>query len=241
MRYTYRYSKLRRNPHHLPVSITLLAIFVTLVVVFRISNLSLAAFLLDFSQSLFKVVLSYVISLALALTLSLITLKNKHFESIFLPILDVLQSFPSFALVPLLIAYWGVGLFPVVFVLVTEMLWPMLFALIGTYKNIRQDLADAATICGATGLRRLWYFTLPALLPGLTTGSIVAWGEAWETVIGAEIILFSPGLGLFFSKIDTSHAGLTLVAVTGLMFILYIVNKLIWLPMLEHVTAYQTD
>lgn len=243
MRYSYRIHTLhKRRSLHL-FSIILVMLLLALIFLFRVSNLDILSFLFGFLLSLVKISFSYFFALLIASFFTFLVLVNKNSEKIFLPMLDALQSFPSFAFLPLLVALLGKSLISVLIVLTIEMVWPILFSLLASYKGIRQDLFEAATIFGARGPRRLFAFTIPALKPGIVTGSIVAWGEAWETVIGAEIILKSRGLGEYFSTLGggSGSIDLMIVAVVGLMILLFILNKLLWLPILERVTRYQTE
>lgn len=241
MRYSshFKVSQIRRLSSRLIINLCVTAvIMVALFIIFRID---LSVFLGDFWLSLTRVSIGYVIALLLALVLTLVTLQTAISENILLPILDVLQSFPSFALIPLLAIYFGRSHTSVIIVLSIAMIWPILFATISAFKGIKPDLAEAATIFGAVGWKRLWYFTLPAISSGIVTGSIVAWGEAWDVIIGAEIILRTPGLGQYFSRFGETASIRPLLAIGGLLLIIYLINKLLWLPLLTQVTKYQNE
>ncbi len=242
MRYSHRLIRVRSPKVNWAVAATLITILVGVVVLFGVSNLNIADFGASFLTSLVRVSVSYVVALGIALTLGFVVVGAGWGEKILLPVLDVLQSFPSFALLPILLVYFGRGLISLSIVLILEMIWPILFAIITNYKGLRSDIFEAAQIFGATGSKRWVHVVIPAILPAIVTGSIVAWGEAWEAVIGAEIIVNNGGLGNFFSQLDpTSQRGLTLVAITGFLLMLFVINKLIWLPMLESVTRYQSE
>lgn len=242
MRYTYRFASLRRRKNAFFVALQLVLIGLLLVLLFRVTKLDLAFFLASFASSLFVVSISYVLALVISIFLALVTLKNERTEKYLLPLLDAFQSFPSLALLPLLLAYFGKGPASLIIIVTIEMIWPILFSVIGGIKGIRGDLGEAATIFGARGGGRLFSFTIPALFPSIVTGSIVSWGEAWETVIGAEIILSASGLGKYFSQLgETGASGVVFATIVGLIILLYIINKLFWLPILEKATKYQTE
>lgn len=241
MRYSahFKVSRIRHLSSRLVINLAVTAVI--MAVLFTIFRVDLAVFLADFWQSLTRVSIAYILSLLLALTLTLATLHSTLSENLLLPILDVLQSFPSFALIPLLAVYFGRSNTSVVIVLTIAMIWPILFATISAFKNIKPDLSEAATIFGAVGWKRLRYFVLPAISPGIITGSIVAWGEAWDVIIGAEIILRTGGLGQYFSRFGETASVKPLLAIAGLLLIIYLINKLLWLPLLNQVTKYQNE
>ncbi len=251
MRYSSRLRSSRRNhilKNHLKSSLIALAAFgLAAAIIFKLASsarLDLHAFALGFAASLARTSVAYVISLFLAVTIALSITANRLIENLTLPIFDVLQSFPSFALFPVLVV--ALAHYPEVVicsVLVITMIWPILFAIIGGLKNRREDLEEAATIFGARGFGRFVHFTLPELFPAIVNGSIVAWGEAWEFIIGAELLVHvGRGVGHYLGILGEDHQnGLLAVGILALMFSLFIVNKLIWLPLLRRSTQYQTE
>jgi NitT/TauT family transport system permease protein len=210
----------------------------------RTSHLDLTVFLTGFLYSLFRTSTAYVISLVLAVTIALFITSNTFIENLLLPVFDVLQSFPSFALFPILVV--ALEHYPevvIISVLVITMVWPILFAIIGGLKNRREDLEEAATIFGATGFKRLRSFTIPELMPTIVTGSIVGWGEGWEFIIGAELLVHAQhGVGSYLGDLGEAHQQALLAAgIVLLMILLFVINKLVWLPLLHRTTKFQSD
>ena len=118
---------------------------------------------------------------------------------------------------------------------VSSIIWPILFAVLTAIKNAHSDLNDAATIFGARGLRRIPYYLAPLSFPAVLTGSIVGIAIGWEAVIGAEIITSITGFGEFIKDASTTGAGITHVAIAGMLVILvivFVINRLIWAPLL---------
>jgi NitT/TauT family transport system permease protein len=119
----------------------------------------------------------------------------------------------------------------------------MLFAIITGIKGRRTDLEEAATIFGAKGWRRLTKFTLPMLFPSIVSGSIVGWGEGWEFIIGAELLVnIQTGVGRYLGDLGKVGQENTLFyGIILLLIFLFIINKIIWLPLLHQSTNYQTE
>jgi NitT/TauT family transport system permease protein len=194
--------------------------------------------------SLARITVAYTIAVVIALVLALLITSHRLIENLFLPIFDVLQSFPSFALFPILVAALkNSPEIVIVSVLVITIIWPVLFGIITGIKNRREDLEEAATIFGAHGWKRLRYFRLPALFPALVSGSIVGWGEAWEFIIGAELLVHvNSGIGHYLGVLGDAHENRLLIfGILVLMLALFVLNKLIWLPLLHRSTRYQTE
>ncbi len=215
-----------------------------LLAIANVSQLSATNLLGGFIISLLRVIIAYVIAAILAVALALLITANRRAEAFLLPIFDVLQSFPSFALFPVLVvALASQPEVIIVFVLVITMVWPILFTIIGGIKNRREDLEEAATIFGATGAKRFAAFTMPSLLPSIITGSIVGWGEGWEFIIGAELLVNTHyGIGTYLGQLGNSHQNnLLALGIVILMFLLFVLNKVVWLPLLHQSTQYQSE
>lgn len=218
--------------------------FLVLFWLVDLANLDSRALFDGFIASTLRMTLAYVIALVISLLFALLVSVNQTVENIFLPILDVLQSFPSFALFPLLVhALKNSPEVVIIGVLVIATIWPIFFALVGGIKNRRQDLEEAATIFGAIGVRRLLFFTFPTLLPAIVTGSIVGWGDGWELIIGAELLVRAQvGIGSYLGILgDSGQNTLLAFGIVILMLLLFIINKVVWLPLLHRSTEYSTE
>lgn len=250
MRYSnLHYSKRTNAPKYqqqnklLSILWLLLAIIV-LIFVISFSNLNATQLIDGFIASFFRTSIAYLIALILAIIIALLITANEIIENIFLPFFDALQSFPSFALFPILVqALKNSPEFVIILILTITIIWPILFSIIGGMKNRRKDLEEAATVFGAHGIKRLFNFTLPILLPVIITGSIVGWGEGWEFIIGAELLAqANVGIGTYLGILGKNQQGLLLAfGILILMFLLFIINKFFWLPLLYRATQYESE
>ncbi len=240
MRYTHHFHIIRKRKHTTPIAIFVGLLITTLIFLFGFNQLDATQFLLGFILSFNRVVVAYIISIFLALIISLFVTSNKQLEDISLPILDVLQSFPSFAILPLLIALFHHSELIIILILVLAMIWPILFSILGGIKALNSELLEAAQIYNARGLKGLIFVTIPLIESSIVTGSIVAWGEAWETVLASEIIIKVTGIGTYLTSAGESQdSKVLIIGILLLMAILFILNKLFWIPLLNKSTTNQ--
>ena len=242
MRYTHNIKIIRKRKHAIKISVILTLILLVLIILVGFTTLDAKQFFLGFFESLIRVSIAYAIALIFAVILMLLVSLSNKIEAVSLPILDVLQSFPSFALFPLFVVWFGRTSLVTIFILIITMVWPILFTLISAHKQIRQELVEAAQIFGAKGIKYLVFVLLPLLFPSLVTGSIVAWGEAWEAIIAAEIIVSVPGVGTYLAESATNNkTHILVIGILILLLLLFILNKYIWLPLLNLSTKYQQE
>jgi NitT/TauT family transport system permease protein len=220
---------------HWHLIVTLL--FVIAPVVFfllfaEITHIALTTLFADIGVSLWRMLVAFVISVVLGWTLAVLFYRGKA-SIIALPVFDVLQSVPTFAALPIAVLYLGPSATTVIIFLVLALIWPILFSVISSLKLIKSEYQEAVTIYGLTGWKRLYYFTFPASVPGLITGSIIGLGDAWEAIIATEIIVgMQRGLGPFFQSFSNSPK-ITTFGILGLLLIIFAINKICLLPLLE--------
>lgn len=251
MRYSARLHISRRDhilkhPHfgRLITLVGFLVILVGAIVFVNLTTLDASQLFGGFVISLARITVAYLVAVVIAITIAIAMTSHPVIEAIFLPLFDVLQSFPSFALFPVLVT--ALNRAPevvIVSVLALEIIWPILFSMIGGIKNRRQDLEDAATMFGARGWRRTTQFSLPYLWPSIVTGSIVGWGEAWEFIIGAELLVHvNSGIGHYLGVLgDGGQTQLLSVGIVILMLLLFLINKFVWLNLLRTASQFQTE
>lgn len=183
-------------------------------------------------RTTYRLALAYGIALLLGGSIALIV-GWSPFIDFFFPFFDMLQNLPSFALFPLFIYFLGFTDLMIILFAVSSIVWPILFAILTAIKNAHNDLNDAATIFGATGLKRIRYYLAPLSFPAILTGSIVGIAIGWESVIGAEIIANIAGFGAYIKNVDTSGISPTAIAgALGILVIVFVINRLVWAPLL---------
>jgi len=186
-----------------------------------------------------RVMLAYAISLVLGILIAFFVTRSEAAENFFLPIFETAQSLPTVAILPLVILWLG-SQSAIIFLLVITMIWPITFSVVNGFKSIPHSLSETARIYGAKGWKKLRYFTLPMILPSMITGSIIGWGEGWEVLVAAELLGAQSGIGAYIG--EAAHQEKTIImvmAITFLMFIIFLLNKWVWVPLLKQTTKHQ--
>ncbi|MEZ2143424.1 ABC transporter permease [Bradyrhizobium sp. DN5] len=137
--------------------------------------------------------------------------------------MEVLRAVPNFALLPVLIAWFGIGEESKV-TLITLGVWVAIY--INTYgaiRNVDASLVEAARTFGAGRRELITAVILPGALPGFLVGLRIALTSAWLALIFAETINAPLGLGRMMNdareyfRIDIIFVLLSVYAVLGLL------------------------
>ncbi|MHB1316790.1 MAG: hypothetical protein ACYCZW_02955, partial [Minisyncoccota bacterium] len=92
---------------------------------------------------------------------------------------------------------------------------------------------DAVIMSRIKKIDYIRYYLFPVTTPGIVTGAIIGLGDGWEALIATEIILgINTGLGNFFAGFSNNSVQ-TLFGVLIFLSVIFTINKLIWLPLLE--------
>lgn len=225
--------KIYQTRWHLAATLAILAApFVFLVFFSQLFHIATFSLFRDIGVSFLRLLIAYIIAVVLAWTWAASFYRGRG-SAVALPLFDVLQSFPTFAALPLATFFWGPSGFTVVLFLVITIIWPIFFSIVSSLKLVRRDWEEAVEITRIRGLDYIKKFLLPVSIPGFITGSIVGLGEGWEALVATEIVVkVKEGLGSFFQTFATNPS-ITAFGILGLLLLIFSINKLLWLPLLD--------
>jgi len=204
--------------------------------------------------SLGRLLVTYLISLIFSLTIAIWLVSSRKMERIAIPIFDMIQNIPPLAFYPLAILLFvqsGLKEGAAIFVLLSVMLWPLLFNLVGAAHQIPKDIHYAARIFGAKGFKYFWHILLPAIFPTIVTSSIVSWGMGWNLLVIAEWIRYGAsqiqlqGLGGLLNQAaytgQKTDSVLFLITLISILLIVFLIHFFVWRPLLKISKRYKFD
>jgi sulfonate transport system permease protein len=183
--------------------------------------------------STYRLLGGYCIGLIVGAAIAYFIGWNSRLAEGLFPVLDVLQNVPSFAVLPIFVVFMGYTDLMIILFTATGVMWPILFAILSSIRNAHADLNDAASVYGATGIRRVIFYLAPLSFPAVLTGSIVGIAIGWESVIGAELIGGVSGIGSYIGSAGTVGVTPVLAAgIVGILAVVFTINRLVWAPLL---------
>lgn len=233
MRKSHNHTSIYRSRLHVLTTVLFLAFpFIFFLFFTHVAAISSRQLFRDVQISLVRLVTAYAIALVLAWICAVLFYKGKR-AIVALPIFDVLQSFPTFAVLPLAVYLLGVSNGTVIAFLVITIIWPIFFSILSSLHLIRRDWQDAVEILRLSGFTYIKFFLLPITIPGVITGSIIGLGEAWEALVATEIIVGTQrGLGNFFN-LFSHNPRIIAFGILGFLILIFSINKLVWIPLME--------
>ena len=198
---------------------------------------------------------AYALALAVAVPLALLATRNAFFEAALLPVFDIAQSIPILAFFPLIVAVFlqfGFAGAAAIFVIFINMLWNIVFSLVAGIRAIPRDLFSVAEVFGMRGGFFLRRVLLPAVVPYLVTGSLLAWAEGWNIIIVAEVLrayvpagssvgdLFGIG-SVLVNASSMGQSGTFAAAILTLVGAIAILNFGVWQKLLHYAEKYRFE
>jgi ABC-type nitrate/sulfonate/bicarbonate transport system permease component len=130
------------------------------------------------------------------------------------PLLVGSQTIPIIALAPLLVLWFGFGLFPKVLVIVLVTFFPITVALLDGFASVEGESTDLLQTYGATRAQAFAKLRWPAALPSFFTGLRISGTYAVVAAIFAEFVGAFEGLGIWMQIARNSfRADLVFVAI----------------------------
>lgn len=116
-------------------------------------------------------------------------------RGIFEPIVEFYRPIPPLAYLPLVIIWCGIGEFAKILVIFLGILPSIVIATADGLRSVSQDRINAARSLGASRGQVVGLVLLPHALPAILTGVRIGLGTGWATLVAAELIAATEGLG----------------------------------------------
>jgi ABC-type nitrate/sulfonate/bicarbonate transport system permease component len=138
-------------------------------------------------------------------------------DAIVSPLFDALRFVAPIAWVPFAALWFGTGIGGPVLIIFTGAFPP---CVINAYRGARfvdRRLVEAAQTLGARHWQMITEVLLPASVPSIVAGLRVSAGLGWQSLVGAELIVASSGIGYVLVKGQASIS--TSIVMSGMIAI----------------------
>ncbi|MDQ1078196.1 ABC transporter permease subunit [Pseudoroseomonas cervicalis] len=172
--------------------------------------------------SLGRVLAGLGIGLSAGVTLALVAGLSRLGEEIVDAPMQMLRTLPFLALVPLFILWFGIGETPKIALVALGAAFPVYLTLFAGIRGVDPKLAEAGRVFGLDRRGLVRHVILPGALPSALVGLRYALGSAWLSLVIAEQINASAGIGFLindareFLRTDIIVVGLLVYALLGL-------------------------
>jgi ABC-type nitrate/sulfonate/bicarbonate transport system permease component len=176
-----------------------------------------------FLASLWRVLASTFISIALAAPAGLILGQSKKLNNLISPLIYLVYPIPKVVFVPVVLLFLGIGDAPKIAIIFLILFFQILVLVRDQAANLRPELIQSVRSLGA-GRRALFRFVyLPASLPAILTALRQSVGTAVAVLYIAELFATQKGLGYYIYlngstlfNYPAMYAGVVAMSILGL-------------------------
>ncbi|MGH3550422.1 MAG: ABC transporter permease [Pseudonocardiaceae bacterium] len=148
------------------------------------------------SISVSRGALGFLASLAAGTVLGLAMWWSRWLRAALGPFVSGLQSLPSVAWVPAAIIWFGLSDAAIYAVVLLGAVPSIANGLLAGFDQVPPLLDKVGRVLGLGNVRRIRHVLLPAALPPNLAGLKQGWAFSWRSLMAAELITYSPALGI---------------------------------------------
>jgi ABC-type nitrate/sulfonate/bicarbonate transport system permease component len=176
-----------------------------------------------FTVSLWRVLASTILAIALAAPAGLILGQSKSLNNLVSPVVYLIYPIPKVVFVPVVLLFLGLGDAPKIFIIFLILFFQILVLVRDQAASLRPELIQSVRSLGA-GRRALFRFVyLPASLPAILTALRQSVGTAVAVLYVAELYATQRGLGYYIYlngstlfNYPAMYAGIVAMSILGL-------------------------
>jgi NitT/TauT family transport system permease protein len=176
-----------------------------------------------FGVSLWRVLASTILAIALAAPAGLILGQSKSLNNLVSPVVYLVYPIPKVVFVPVVLLFLGLGDLPKIFIIFLILFFQILVLVRDQAASLRPELIQSVRSLGA-GRRALFRFVyVPASLPAILTALRQSVGTAVAVLYVAELYATQRGLGYYIYlngstlfNYPAMYAGIVAMSILGL-------------------------
>lgn len=166
----------------------------------------------------------YLLAVGIGVPLGLMMGWFRGLDSFLGPVLEILRPVPPIAWIPFAIIFLGIGLEAKAVIIFLSAFIP---CLINSYSGIKLTnpvYVNVAVTCGASNWRTFRKVGVPSAMPMVFAGMRISLGNAWSTLVAAEMLAANKGLGYMilmgrtYGRVDIIISGMIMIGILGIIF-----------------------
>jgi len=176
----------------------------------------------DALTSLRRVLIGFTLGAAIGVALGAAMSASRIVRHAIDPVIEVLRPLPPLAFIPLFIIWLGIGEMPKEVLIMLGVIPVMAVTTVAALDEVPDDLRLCARTLGASPRYTMLRVQIRSALPGILTGMRISMAGAWTSIVAAELIAATSGLGYLIMQagdyLNTAlvFSGIISIAILGL-------------------------
>ncbi|MBL8309458.1 MAG: ABC transporter permease subunit [Burkholderiales bacterium] len=177
-----------------------------------------------FMWSMIRVFSAFLLAVATAVPIGVAMGVSRAMRGVFDPPIEFYRPLPPLAYLPLIVIWFGIDETAKIILIYLACFAPLAMAARAGVKSVTIEQINAAYSMGASKWQVIWHVIVPAALPEILTGMRIAIGFGWTTLVAAEMVAATEGLGQMvlnasnFLRTDIVIMGIIVIGVVAYLF-----------------------
>lgn len=167
--------------------------------------------------SLGRIIRGFGVSSALALAAALLCAWFPPLFEQLRPLLEFLRHIPPMSVIPMLILWFGIGEAPKVILIILATFFPVFMNALQGINGCDSQLVEVGKVFRYTRWQIFKFIVLPSAIPSILTGIRLGLGYSWRSLVAAELVAASSGLG--YMILDAEQLSRSDVVIMGIFVI----------------------
>lgn len=169
------------------------------------------------AMSLMRVASAFVLAALVGIPVGLATGLSPTLRAALDPFIEFYRPLPPLAYLPLVVIWFGIGETSKILLIFLACFAPVALAARAGVSAASLDQINAARALGASRAQVVRHVVLPAALPDILVGLRIGMGVGWTTLVAAEMVAASTGIGQMV--LNASNFLRTDIVVMGILVI----------------------
>lgn len=174
--------------------------------------------------SILRVLSAFVLAVVTAVPIGIAMGTSRIVRGIVDPLIEFYRPLPPLAYLPLIVIWLGIDESAKITLIFLACFAPLAMASKAGVRSVAIEQINAARSLGATRWQVIRLVVLPAALPEILTGMRIAIGFGWTTLVAAEMVAATAGLGQMvlnasnFLRTDIVIMGIIVIGILAYCF-----------------------
>jgi len=150
--------------------------------------------------SLKRVLTALLIAWAFGISFGILIGWNKKFNALFGTLFEMIRPIPPIAWIPIIIMWFGIGELPKIILVFIGTFVPLVINTAVGIQMVEKINVDVGKVFGGNNWQILTQIVIPTALPSIFAGIRTSVSSGWTTVLAAEMLAATAGLGSMVTK-----------------------------------------
>jgi len=177
-----------------------------------------------FGWSMFRVFSAFLLACVTAIPVGIAMGVSRVARGIFDPPIEFYRPLPPLAYLPLIVIWFGIDELSKVLLIYLACFAPLAMSARAGVRSVSQEQVHAAYSMGASKWQVIWHVVIPAAMPEILTAMRISIGFGWTTLVAAEMVAATHGLGQMvlnasnFLRTDIVVMGIVVIGAIAYLF-----------------------